>query len=338
MKNNYLTYAVLSLALVLGVTACSDDDTLVKPEPSPVVVPELPESPELSVESELFDLKKETSKSLQITSGAGEYRVNVLDPTIASATVEGDMLTVTGLVVGKTEVVVSDKGGSYKSLKINVYNSDAVTLDAEHIDLTLKMGAPASTTFKITDGNPAYRVSSSAPEIATAEIGEDGATVTVTGLSEGEATITVTDSRNLTAAVTVSNTVTTSPFTDEELEEFKSLPAATYLVNGEKIRGQDSMGGYDFILYSGYVYGTYSVDMKTDYLYLYSEDKPDYSMNTLGKKPGLKLAYRKNKQVLVDEVDAEVEVIKVDGQTVWMTFYVQTDLLYSGCLVVGLTD
>ena len=96
----------------------------------------------------------------------------VLDPGIASATVEGNLLTVTGLVVGKTEVVVSDKGGSYESLKINVYNSDVVTLDTEHIDLTLKMGAPATTTFRITDGNPAYRVSSSAPEIATAEIGE----------------------------------------------------------------------------------------------------------------------------------------------------------------------
>ena len=304
MKNNYLTYAVLSLALMLGVTACSDDDALVKPEPSPIVVPELPEFPELNVESESFDLKKETSKSLQITSGAGEYRVNVLDPSIASATVEGDMLTVTGLAVGKTEVVVSDKGGSYESLKINVYNSDVVTLDTEHIDLTLKMGA----------------------------------TVTVTGLSGGEATITVTDSRNLTAAVTVSNTVTTSPFTDEELEEFKSLPLHTYLVNGEKIKGQLDMGGYDDIMYGYYVYGAYSVNMTTDYLYLTSKTKPGYDMNTLGKKPGLKLAYRKDKQVLVDEVEAEVEVIKVDGSTVWMTFYVQTDILYSGCLVVGLTD
>lgn len=338
MKNNYLTYAVLSLALMLGVTACSDDDALVKPEPSPIVVPELPEFPELNVESESFDLKKETSKSLQITSGAGEYRVNVLDPGIASATVEGNLLTVTGLVVGKTEVVVSDKGGSYESLKINVYNSDVVTLDTEHIDLTLKMGAPATTTFRITDGNPAYRVSSSAPEIATAEIGEDGATVTVTGLNGGEATITVTDSRNLTAAVTVSNTVTTSPFTDEELEEFKSLPLHTYLVNGQKIKGQLDMGGYDDIMWGYYVYGAYSVNMTTDYLYLTSKTKPEYDMNTLGKKPGLKLAYRKDKQILVDEVEAEVEVIKVDGSTVWMTFYVQTDILYSGCLVVGLTD
>ena len=174
MKYTNLIYAFLLVGL--AGTACSDDDALVKPEPSPIVVPELPEFPELNVESESFDLKKETSKSLQITSGAGEYRVNVLDPGIASATVEGNLLTVTGLVVGKTEVVVSDKGGSYVSLKLNVYNSDVVTLDTEHIDLTVKMGAPATTTFRITDGNPAYRVSSSAPEIATAEIGEDGAT------------------------------------------------------------------------------------------------------------------------------------------------------------------
>ena len=339
MKNNYLTYAVLSLALMLGVTACSDDDALVKPEPSPIVVPELPEFPELNVESELFDLKKETSKSLQITSGAGEYRVNVLDPSIASATVEGDMLTVTGLVVGKTEVVVSDKGGSYESLKINVYNSDVVMLDTEHIDLTLKMGAPATTTFRITDGNPAYRVSSSAPEIAAAEIGEDGATVTVTGLSGGEATITVTDSRNLTAAVTVANTVTTSPFTDEELEEFKALSPKTYMVNGKQIRGQVHMGGSDKIMFSPYYYyGAYSINATTSYLYLYTKTKPDYAMNTVGQKPGLQLCYRDGSTVLVDKVDATVEVIKVGGSTVWMTFYVQTDILYSGCLVVGLTD
>lgn len=337
MKYTNLIYAFLLIGL--AGTACSDDDTLVKPEPSPIVVPELPESPELNVESELFDLKKETSKSLQITSGAGEYRVNVLDPNIASATVEGNLLTVTGLVVGKTEVVVSDKGGSYKSLKINIYNSDAVTLDTEHIDLTLKMGAPATTTFRITDGNPVYRVSSSAPEIATAEIGEDGATVTVTGLKEGEATITVTDSRNLTAVVTVANTVTTSPFTDEELEEFKSLPLYTYLVNGEKIKGQLDMGGYDDIMDSGYVYGAYSVNMKNDYLYLYSETEPEEDMHSLGKKPGLALAYRRNKTVIVDSddnIEANAEVIKVEGNTVWITYYVQKDILYSGCLVVML--
>lgn len=98
------------------------------------------------------------------------------------------------------------------------------------------------------------------------------------------------------------------------------------------------MGGYDDIMWGYYVYGAYSVNMTTDYLYLTSKTKPGYDMNTLGKKPGLKLAYRKDKQVLVDEVEAEVEVIKVDGSTVWMTFYVQTDILYSGCLVVGLTD
>ena len=106
----------------------------------------------------------------------------------------------------------------------------------------------------------------------------------------------------------------------------------------EKIKGQLDMGGYDDIMYGYYVYGAYSMNMTTDYLYLTSKTKPGYDMNTLGKKPGLKLAYRKDKQVLVDEVEAEVEVIKVDGSTVWMTFYVQTDILYSGCLVVGLTD
>ena len=128
--------------------------------------------------------KRDFEKTCKSPSGAGEYRVNVLDPSIASATVEGNLLTVPGLVVGKTEVVVSDKGGSYESLKINVYNSERRY--ARHRTYRFDVEDGRTGHHDVSESrtaNPAYRVSSSAPEIATAEIGEDGATVTVTGLS-----------------------------------------------------------------------------------------------------------------------------------------------------------
>ena len=86
-----------------------------------------------------------------------------------------------------------------------------------------------------------------------------------------------------------------------------------YLVNGEKIKGQLVMGGYDDLMWGYYVYGAYSVNMTTDYLYLTSKTKPEYDMNTLGKKPGLKLAYRKDKQILVDEVLDLVQPVALCG-------------------------
>lgn len=338
MKSNYLTYAVFSLALMLGVTACSDDDTLVKPEPSPVVVPELPESPELNVGIELFDLKKGTSKSQQIVSGAGEYRVDVLDPAIAAVTLEGNSLTVEGLEVGETDIVVSDGGGSYKSVKVNVYKSDVVSLSTERLDLVLKMGAAALDSFSITDGNAPYNVISSNPDIVSVELDEDGVTVSVTGLAEGEATVTVTDSRNLTATLVVSNTVQDTPFSDEELEEIKSQPVHTYVVNGTKItKYQLDQSGYDDIMWSMYIWGALSAKSSYDNLYVFSKTNVD--MSSVGKKEGLCLCYSVGSTTYIsrsDAVDAHAEVIKVEDGKAWITFYAEKDILYSGYLVVKL--
>lgn len=336
MKYDFLKYALLVLLFSAGGAACGDDDSLVKPEPSPIVVPELPERPALEVESGLLDLKKSTTKSLRITSGAGDYRVGVLDPSVASARVEGDQVFVEGLAVGKTDLLLSDGGGSYKTVSVSVYKSDEVTFDKPRLELVLKMGAAADGSFTITDGNAPYEVVSEHPEIATALLGEDGVTVAVKGLAAGETVVTVTDSRNLKATLVVVNTVQDSPFSEEELAQIKNEPWKTYVVNGKKIEGQLDAAGSNPPYYSGYIWGAYSLKATSNNLHLVSSGPVD--MTTVGKKPGLHLVYKEGRThhvTAADQVEANAEVIKSENGVSWITFYgTKDDKLYIGYLVV----
>lgn len=338
MKHNYFRYGVLALLIAVGSASCSDDDTLVKPEPSPIVDPKLPESPAIELGAELFDVKKGSTQSLEITSGAGEYQVNVLDPAIASASVEGNTITVEGLAYGVTDIVISDQGGSYKSILANVYLSDAITLSTSKIELTLAMGAAADGSFTIDAGNPPYSVASNSNETATATLAEDGTTVNVRGLKEGEATITVTDARGLTQQVSIVNTATDSPFSDEELETIKAAGVNTCVINDTQVTGGTYCGGSN----DGYgkpVWGIWSFAGKGKELYVKTIDKQWIDMHEVKAYENMYIFYRdgSNGGIILDNLDAHAEVIKADGDTVWITFWTQKeDQLYKGYIVVRL--
>lgn len=338
MKHNYFRYGVLALLIAVGSASCSDDDTLVKPEPSPIVDPELPGSPAIELGAELFDVKKGSTQSLEITSGAGEYQVNVLDPAIASASVEGNTITVEGLAYGVTDIVISDQGGSYKSILANVYLSDAITLSTSKIELTLAMGAAADGSFTIDAGNPPYSVASNSDETATATLAEDGTTVNVRGLKEGEATITVTDARGLTQQVSIVNTATDSPFSDEELETIKAAGVNTCVINDTQVTGGTYCGGSN----DGYgkpVWGIWSFAGKGKELYVKTIDKQWIDMHEVKAYENMYIFYRdgSNGGIILDNLDAHAEVIKADGDTVWITFWTQKeDQLYKGYIVVRL--
>lgn len=343
MKYNYLRYGLLALLIAVGSASCSDDDTQVKPEPSPIVDPELPESPDIEIGAEYFDVKKGSTQSLEVISGAGDYRVNVLDPDIVSASVEGNTITVEGLAYGATEIVVSDQGGSYRSVKANVYLSDEVVLSTSSIDLTLAMGAAADGSFTIDTGNPPYTVASDNEEIATATLAEDGTTVNVRGLKEGEATITVTDARGLTQQVSVVNTATDSPFSDEELEAIKAAEVNTCVINDSQVTGGTYCGGSNASNNQpGWGIWSYNFANGRE-LFLTPMDKQWIDMHEVKQYEGLYVYYREKKSYILGssssdkELDAHAEVIKAEGDTVWITFWTQKeDQLYKGYIVVRL--
>lgn len=340
MKYNYLRYGVLALLAAVGTVSCSDDDTMVKPEPSPVVNPALPEETELNIGTDLFDVKKESTITHEIVAGAGDYRISVLDPSIASATIEGNTISVTGLAYGQTEVLVSDQGGSYKSVKTNVYLSDVVVLSTDRLDLTLAMGAPADASFTINQGNPPYSVASAADQTATATLADDGTTVNVRGLLEGETTITVTDSRGLTQQVTVANTATDSPFSYAELEAIKAETANVAVINSIPVTGGSFSGGTS---------GSKTIPTWGIWNFNYANGRELFVTTISGewidlrevkKYDNMCVIYREKKDRILNDytVDAHVEVIKSENDTVWLTFWTQTEdqTLYKGYIVVML--
>ena len=339
MKFNILKYGVLALLIAAGTVACSDDDTLLKPEPSPIVDPELPSQPALEIGTELFDLKKGSSLNQEIASGAGDYRVNVLDPKIASASVEGNTIVVKGLDYGTTEILVSDRGGSYRTVKTNVYLSDELVLSMASIELTLPMGAAADGSFTIDAGNPPYSVESAAREIASATLAADGTTVNVRGLGPGETTITVTDSRGLSRQVAVVNTATDSPFSEKELEAIKNAATRTCVINGEQVTGGSCSGGSN----NGNgkpAWGIWSFNFANGReLYLSPKDGQWIDLREVKAYDGLYVYYREKKQYILTDtsIDAHAEVIKSESNVVWITFWAQKEeKLYKGYIVVTL--
>ena len=240
MKYNYLRYGVLALLAAVGTVSCSDDDTMIKPEPSPVVNPALPEHPELSLSMKSVDMLVDETKSIEILDGAGDYKLSVLDATNVEASLSGSTIQIKGLKYGNTDLLISDQGGAYTTVAINVYKSNELTTSAaaEGMKLTLAMGEPAKGQFTITAGNDPYTVESSDPQTVSATLASDGVTVNLIGQKGQEAgsapiVITVKDARGLETKVSVSTEVSDSPFTDEQLEQIKAITETTYVMNNQ---------------------------------------------------------------------------------------------------------
>lgn len=347
MKYNYLRYGLFALLVSVGTASCSDDDTLVKPEPSPIVDPELPGHSELTLEKESIDLLINETQTIEILDGAGDYKVSVLDGSNAEATLSGSSIQVKGLKYGNTDLVVSDQGGAYAMLTVNVYKSNELTTSAVDgkMKLTLAMGQPANGYFSIKAGNDPYTVKSSDPETVSATLGADGITVNLVGQKgqeEGAApvVITVTDARGLTAEVSITTEVSDTPFTEEMLEQIKAISEPTYVFDGATIPlDKVYMQVFDYTESNSaykYNWGCYaksnSTNIKKYYLYYVASDT-NVDMKIVGKKENMLIAftdpngnngYKWVLQWVAAVVNGEpsVEVIKAENNTSWITLYV----------------
>ena len=121
-------------------------------------------------------------------------------PGVASVTVAGADVTITGVSAGTAYVTVtaSDPGGlaAQQAFEVTVPNRAPVPTDSIP-DKTVQAGDSASVNLAEHISDPdgdalAFEAESSAPDIATAAV--SGASMTITGVSGGTATITVTAS------------------------------------------------------------------------------------------------------------------------------------------------
>lgn len=363
MKYNYLRYGVLALLAAVGTVSCSDDDTMIKPEPSPVVNPALPEHPELTLESKNVDLLIDETKSIEILDGAGDYKLSVLDAAYAEATLTGSTIQLRGLKYDSTDLLISDQGGAYTTLTINVYKSDELTTSVAEgsMKLTLPMGQPTTGSFTITAGNDPYTVESSDPQTVSASIdSQDGTVVRLAsskGQEEGAApiVITVTDARGLKAEISVTTEVSNSPFTDEQLEQIKAITEPTYVMNNQ-VAPADKLAKKAFGLMDnnmGYgedtwYWGSFALMSTTNtkkywILTVATTTNSSVDMKTVGVKEGMKINFStpehqsalSNVEAADKEGNPTVEVIKAENNMSWITFFCyKGDDLYIGYMVL----
>ena len=219
MKKKYL-YISLALVLSAGLYSCDDDDAPLYPEENDELVEVSDDKSGITVSSEKIDIIKGQTKTFEITAGAGDYRLSVLDKTVAEAAIEGNIVTVKSLAQGKTDIILSDSNGGFKSVKVDVYLTDNLVADVAEVSIELPFGKPSEKIITVTEGNGGYEVSSANSDIATVAVdGTEPSKIRVSSSQEGETQITITDSHGLTLTLPVKVTVNNSAFSQAELEE-----------------------------------------------------------------------------------------------------------------------
>lgn len=91
-----------------GNTVITVTDRLGKTLNLPVIVTELQVQP-LKLDEDTAVVFQDKSRIVEIVSGNGGYKIELLNPTVASATIEENLIEIKGLNIGKTELTVQDK-------------------------------------------------------------------------------------------------------------------------------------------------------------------------------------------------------------------------------------
>lgn len=141
-------------------------------------------------------------------SPAGSVSITV-ETRIVNGNPDGKNLRVKALNVGTAQIAIKDNTN-------NQTTSFKVTVSAAELTIAktaAEIEAEATTEVRINTGNPNYTITSSADNIATAEVKEKTEKVAgkndthhyviIKGVAAGTATITLKDSQNKTVAITV---------------------------------------------------------------------------------------------------------------------------------------
>ena len=204
MSTRRLTcFAAIGLAAAVTCAAAACGDGATEPEPPPQ--PNRPPVASGTIPGQTVPVGESVMVSVASAFGdpdgdALTYSAASSAPGVASVTVSGAEVTVTGVSAGTTSVTVtaSDAGGlsARQTFEVTVPNRAPAATDSIP-DQTVPAGDTVSLDlgehFSDPDGDTlTYAAESSAADMATVAV--SGANLTVTGVSGGTATITVTAS------------------------------------------------------------------------------------------------------------------------------------------------
>lgn len=153
-----------------------------------------------------LDLNTESSASVLITSGSGNYMVESSNSEVATAECTDNTILVTAHTVGTATITVTDTESGFTAT-INVTVTEEATDDLALSESTVSMKPNETAEVAITSGSGSYTVANSNEEVAVAAI-SNGDKVAIAARKAGTATITVTDTKTkqtATIAVTVTD-------------------------------------------------------------------------------------------------------------------------------------
>lgn len=305
-----LVFSFCILAITLN--SCSSDDD--KKNDIPVVK----ETPELGISEEPISVIVDKETSVEITQGASGYNAFSLNPDIATAKVEDNQVTISGKSGGSTFIIVSDQSGQYKKFPVTAYY-DKLTLEQEHVDIEIPNGAPGEATVRVLLGNGGYSATSDNTDILSMSVSGDY--VVITAIKEGDATVTVKDVMGMEGCFTVHTTISTSPYTKEELEKIKSNSKVRYEFEGYKIE-ESRYYVFENTVENGMNRYGWRPTYPGEYLTIwFSGDK------TVGKKEKAFLSQftYEDYTTQYDNEPIIFEIIKNDGKKIWAVYTVQSN-------------
>lgn len=326
-----LLYIMAFSSLVL--TSCEKDE-INRPDSSlweKAETTEQTEGSDLNLDTDLFQIKVDETKSFGITEGNGEYKVTVLDTEIAEAMIEGDAVKVTGKKQGTTEVVISDKNQNYKSVKIYVYLTDNLTIDQPEVTVELPYGKPAVQVVNITEGNGEYEVSSSCEDVATVSLdSSDPCRIIVNATKVGNAEITITDRHGLSAKVKVNVVSINSAFSDTELQSIMTKTDVQYVLwpdedfmkktGNMKIERDEDLSGQYFGKKGDRHTGIHTQGSFIDVLLVTFTQDIGYELE---KEEECFLYVKRNRNFIHNRISCKFKVIKKEGEKCWAVFYAE---------------
>jgi hypothetical protein len=174
-------------------------------------------------------LRPNQSLQFNVRGGVAPYAVNSSDTSIASVSISGSTVTVTGQPkAGTVTLVVTDATGVTLNVSVTV---QVGTLATSPTSITGAAGT--SNTIAINGGIAPYSVSSSNTAVASASV--SGSSVSVGLLSQGSSNIAITDAAGQTVVVAVtvtSNVLQVSPANQTVNERSATVTTVTYLIAG----------------------------------------------------------------------------------------------------------
>jgi hypothetical protein len=159
----------------------------------------------------------QTSANYTVAGGTAPYTVTTDNSSIATGTVTGGNLQISGVTNGAANLSVFDSVGAVSRLLVNVGTNGKVTPLYTTAQGAINVAANTSTAFTVAGGTGPYVATTSDASVSTASV--SGSTLTINGVGTGgtgTATISIIDAAQtrITVAVTVGSATslyTTSP-------------------------------------------------------------------------------------------------------------------------------